>query len=176
MRTTLRSLAGTVLAGAALATTSLAALAVPAHAGAQHAVFPEEYDDTWTMDADENMCGPWPATLHEVRTGSYRIVAAPGGQVDGEFHVNGVINGLIELDPDADGPLPTYTGTYREKVNGVIYSEDGEDAERVAQFRLRTVARADDGSTLKLVLSGKVTVNAKGRVASQREVASCVIA
>ena len=82
------------------------------------------------------------------------------------------IDGLIELDPDADGPLPTFVGTYREKVNGVVYGEDGE---RVVQFRLRTVARADDGSTLKLALSGKVTVNAKGRVASQREVASCVI-
>lgn len=167
MRTTLRSLAGTALAGAALTV-----LAVPAHAGAQHAVLPEEYDDTWTMDAEENMCGPWPATLHEARTGSYRIVEAPGGQVDGEFHINGVVNGVIELDPDAQGPLPTYTGTYREKVNGVVYGEDGE---RVVQFRLRTVARADDGSTLKLVLSGKVTVNAKGGVATAREVASCVI-
>lgn len=167
MRTTLRSLIGT-----ALATAALTALTVPANAGAQHSVLPEEYDDTWTMDADENMCGPWPATLHEVRSGSYRIVEAPGGQVDGEFHVNGVINGLIELDPDADGPLPTYVGTYREKVNGVVYGEDGE---RVVQFRLRTVARADDGSTLKLALGGKVTVNGQGRVASQREVASCVI-
>lgn len=167
MRTTLRTQLGT-----ALATTALAALALPANAGAQHSVYVEEYDDTWTMAADENSCGPWPATMHEVRSGRYRIVEAPGGQVDGEMHVNGVVDGWFALDPDSDGPLPTYVGTYREKANGIFFGDDGE---RVGQYRLRSVASADDGSTLKLVLKGKLTVNAKGRVTSQREVSSCVI-
>jgi len=60
------------------------------------------------------------------------------GQVAGELHVNGVIDGLVELIPD-DPALPTYAGTYREKVDGVVtsFSDEG-DVERIGQFRLRS--------------------------------------
>jgi hypothetical protein len=163
----------TTLVTTALATATWVALAAPATAGgAQHAVYVEEFDDTWTMSAEENSCGPWPGTLHEIRHGEYRIVAARGGQIDGEYHVNGVVDGWFALDPDSDGPLPTYVGTYREKATGVFFGEDGE---RVGQYRLRSVARSEDGGTLRLVLKGKRTVNANGTVATEREISSCEI-
>ena len=107
----------TVLATTALLT-SLATSTATA-APAEHFTFDESYDGRTRIAAEENSCGPWAATLHEVRSGSYRIVAAPGGQVPGEVHVNGAVDGLVELVPD-DPSLPTYTGSYREKANAVI--------------------------------------------------------
>ena len=102
MFTTTRTLVGT-----AVVTGVVSALATPAHAaGAQHAVYVEEFDGVWHTDADENACGPWQSTMHEVRHGAYKIVQAPGGQTDGEYHVNGAVDGWFELDPDSDGPLP----------------------------------------------------------------------
>lgn len=142
-------------------------------AGAQHFTFVEEFDETYAIPADENSCAAADGVLHEVRHGTYDITAAPGGQVAGELHVNGAVDGYVELDPDGSGPLPTYTGTYREKANVIVVSEN--DDTRVAQYRLRTRASAPDGSTLLLVLSGKLTVSAQGVTTVSRDVGSCTI-
>lgn len=153
---------------------ALAGLAAPATAApAQHVLLPEQYDGSEHVAADENACGPWAATLHEVREGGYKLVAAPGGQQPGEVHLNGSISGLVELLPDDSG-LPSYTGSYREKVNGIFLgTEDGEDVLRVAHYRLRVPLTGSDGSTLTLVLSGKVTVDGHGRTVVARDVQTC---
>jgi hypothetical protein len=97
----------------------------------------------------------------------------PGGQVPPETHLNGAIDGLVELVPD-DPTLPTYTGTYREKVNGVLTAGSLEDdALRVGQYRLTTRLAGSDGSSLVLRLSGKLTVNAQGTVAVTRDSFGC---
>jgi len=88
-------------------------------------------------------------------------------------HVNGAIDGHIELVPD-DPTLPTYTGDYREKVNGVVTeSTDEGDLERVGQYRLRSTLRGTDGSTLSLRLSGKTTLDANGVLRVQRDTFTC---
>ena len=116
MRRTIITLAGLALVAFA------APGATPAHAaGAEHVIEPEDYDEVEHFDAGEGFCVDWAGSFHEVRHGAYRLLTAPGGQVTGETHVNGVIAGLVELVPDDPG-LPTYTGSYREKVTGCHHS------------------------------------------------------
>lgn len=160
-----------ILAGAlALVCTTVG----PASArGAVHEFQAEHYDATEPFAAGEGPCVPWAGSFHEVRDGGYRIVRPPGGQLAGEFHVNGLIHGFVELVPE-DPSLPTYSGTYREKVNAVATSlTDEGDVSRVAQYRLRSTLRGTDGSSLDLRLSGKMTVNANGRVVVSRDVFTC---
>ena len=141
--------------------------------GAEHAFLIEDYNAYEHFAPGDGPCVSWAGTFHEVRSGGYRLVTAPGGQAEGEFHLNGVINGLVELIPDAAG-LPTYSGTYREKVNAVVtsFSEEG-DTSRVSQYRLGSTLRGTDGSTLNLRLSGKFTMNANGVVVVSRDTFTC---
>lgn len=69
---------------------------------------------------------------------------------------------------------PTYSGDYREKVNGIVteFTDEG-DVERVAQYRLRSTLEGTDGSSFELRLSGKVTVNANGVATVERETFTC---
>lgn len=145
--------------------------AVPASAaGAEHAFIFEDYDASEHFASDDGPCVSWPGTFHEVRSGGYRLVAPPGE--DAVLHVNGVINGKVELIPD-DAALPTYSGTYREKVNAVLTTGEEGDVERVSQYRLRSTLHGTDGSTLSLRLSGKLTMNADGIVVVSRDTFSC---
>jgi hypothetical protein len=141
--------------------------------GAEHAFLIEDYNAYEHFASGDGPCVSWPGTFHEVRSGGYRLVTAPGGRDEGEFHVNGVIDGHVELIPD-DAALPTYSGTYREKVNGVVTGfTEQDDISRVAQYRLRSTLRGTDGSTLHLVLSGKLAMNANGVVVVSRDIYTC---
>jgi hypothetical protein len=157
----------------AIALVGVVAGPASAAGGAEHAFLIEDYNAYEHFVPGDGPCVSWPGTFHEVRSGGYRLVTAPGGQVEGEFHVNGVIDGLVELIPDAAG-LPTYSGTYREKVNAAVtsFTEEGDTA-RVSQYRLRSTLRGTDGSTIDLRLSGKFTMNANGLVVVSRDVFTC---
>jgi hypothetical protein len=164
----------TLIGSAVLIAGGSAVAAVPADAaGAEHGFYPEDYDAYEHFDAGDGPCVDWAGRFHEVRNGGYRLVAPPGGRDPDELHVNGLVDGMVELIPD-DGSLPTYTGVYREKVNGVVteFSDEG-DVERVAQYRLRSTLHGTDGSSLSLRLSGKITVNANGVATVERDVFSC---
>ena len=153
----------------------LSTAVAPAHAGgAVHQTYPESYDATEHFAAGEGFCVPWAGSFREVRSGQYKLVTAPGGQVAGETHINGVIAGSVTLTPD-DPALPTYSGSYREKVNGVLIgiTPGGNDVTRVGQYRLRSTLRGTDGSTLDLRLAGKMTMNAKGVVTVSRDTFTC---
>ena len=172
MRAMRRNLAARLAAAAVLVPVS-AVLAPPAAAApATHDVWTEEYDATEAFAAGEHPCVEWAGTFREVRSGSYRLLWS-GGHGDGELHVNGVVHGSVELVPDEEG-LPTYTGTYREKLNAVVLevTEEG-DALRVGQYRLRGVLEGSDGSTLTLTMSGKMTTTPSGRVVVSRDHFSC---
>jgi hypothetical protein len=167
-------LAGTVMTlAAAIAPAWSAPAGTTGTGGATVTFVPEDYDAWEHFDAGEGFCVPWAGSFHEVRHGGYRIVAPPGGQLPGEIHVNGVVDGLVELVPD-DTRNPTYAGTYREKVNGVVVSVSSEeDVERVGQYRLASTLHGSDGSTLHLRLAGKVTVNGRGRVVLSHDELTC---
>lgn len=162
------------LCAAVLAATITFASAGAADAGASHETYTESYDGSFTMTAEENPCGAWAATIHEVRSGSIKLVTAPGGREEGEYHVNGVIEGTIEIVP-ADPTLPTYSGGFREKINGVItgFDPDEGDLARVAQYRLRSRLTADGGQRLILTLSGKITVAGTGAMVVSRDALTC---
>jgi hypothetical protein len=156
-------------------TIGLGAAVVPADAGgAVHETYPESYDATEHFAAGEGFCVPWAGSFREIRSGQYKLVASPGGQVPDEIHINGAIAGSVTLTPD-DPRLPTYSGSYREKVNGVLtgIDENGNDVTRVSQYRLRSTLRGTDGSTLSLRLSGKMTMNAQGVLTVSRDTFSC---
>ena len=159
---------------AALALGLSTAIAPAFAGGAVHETVPEQYDATEHFAAGEGFCVPWAMSFREVRNGQYKLVMAPGGREPSEFHINGVIAGSITLTPD-DPAHPTYFGTYREKVNGVIAGTDDEgfDVERVAQYRLRSTLRGTDGTTLAVRLSGKLTTNAQGVVTVSRDTFTC---
>ena len=160
-------------------TTVLAALvlvvgtAASAGAGASHEFWPEGYDASEHFGAGEGPCVPWAGTFHEVRSGGYKVVMPPGGREPGEVHINGTILGSVELVPD-DASLPSYAGQYREKVNAIAteFTDEG-DVLRVGQYRLRSTLAGTDGSTLALLLAGKVTVNANGVATVSRDVFTC---
>lgn len=162
---------GPALTAAALAFGTIGAAGA---SPAQHEVFEESYAGSEQLSAADNPCGAWAGTFHEVRSGSYRILTAPGGQVEGEFHVNGAVDGQVELHPD-DPALPAYAGSYREKVNAIVtgFDEEEGDLTRVAQFRLRIPLVGSDGSSLVLSLAGKLTRNAAGEVVVSRETMTC---
>ena len=142
-------------------------------AGAEHAFYPESWDAYEHFGAGDSLCVSWAGTFHEVRHGGYRLLAAPGGQVPGEIHINGVVNGSVELVPD-DASLPTYSGSYREKLDGILIGSDDEgDVERIGQFRLRSTLRGTDGSSLVLAMSGKITVNGQGTLVVERDSFTC---
>jgi hypothetical protein len=75
-----------------------------------------------------------------------------------------VIAGFVEYIPH-DTYLPTYAGTYQEKLNGVLLELSFEDDQsRIAQFRLQSQQAGTDGSSLRLTMSGKLTLNGNGYV------------
>lgn len=165
-------IAAGVLAGSLLGTGLAPGLdSAATAAGAVRFFVPEEFDGTQHMNADDNLCGPWAGTLHEIRHGGYDVLLPPGGQTAGEAHINGAVDGWVQLTPD-DPALPTYTGRYREKVAGVL-TDPENDQFRTSHFSLRDRLTGSDGSTLTLVIAGKVTVNANGDVVVERSTESC---
>ena len=110
-----------------LSTVALAALpiivGVPASAApATHDVYAEEYDAYEQFAAgDAEPCVSWAGTFHEVRSGEIQLITVTSGPQAGEVHLNGVIAGYIEYIPD-DTSLPTYSGTYRAKLNGSCWN------------------------------------------------------
>jgi hypothetical protein len=165
---------GRLAAAAALAVATLTVASPALAAGAQRVSLPEEWDAVEHFDAGEGPCVDWPGSFHEVRHGTYDLTLPPGGQVFGEVHLNGAVDGYVELVPD-DPALPTYTGTYREKVTGVFVGVDegGEDLLRVGHYALAVKLSGSDGSTLWLRLSGHITLDASGRAVVARDNYSC---
>ena len=158
-----------LLSAVALAALPIA-LGVPATAApATHDVYIEQYDAYEQFAAgDAEPCVSWAGTFHEVRSGEIQLITVTSGPQAGEVHLNGVIAGFIEYIPD-DPSLPTYSGTYSEKLNGVLLELTFEDdQERISQFRLRGELVGTDGSSLRMAMSGKVTRNGNGDVVVDR--------
>jgi hypothetical protein len=163
----------TATIASALALPALVVGATPAVAApAQHDVFVEEYDEYLPFAAGEGPCVDWAGTLHEVRSGEFKVLTPGGVRHPDEFHANGVVDGLVELIPD-DPTLPSYSGTFREKANAIGTVTEAGDELRIAQYRVRSVLTGTDGSRLTLSLAGKITVNGHGDLVVDRYEFSC---
>jgi hypothetical protein len=164
----------TAVLAAALVAPALAIGVLPAAgAPAQHDVFVEEYDAYEPFTAGENPCVDWAGTFHEVRSGQGKLLSPGGARHPDEVHVNGVVDGFVELIPD-DATFPSYSGTYREKLNGLVTISDETEDLRIAHYRLSSVLTGTDGSRLTMVLWGKITVNGRGDVVISRDEFTCV--
>ena len=62
-------------------------------------VYVEEYDGTTALRAGENMCADYAGTEHEVRSGSYALMAPGIGPRGAELKVRGAIDGFIQITP-----------------------------------------------------------------------------
>jgi hypothetical protein len=158
-----------LLAALAIAVMPLAVAAPASAAAAAHDVYVQDYDAYEQFAAGgAEPCVSWSGTVHEVRSGEIQLVTINSGPQAGEVHLNGVIAGFIELIPD-DTSLPTYSGTYREKLTGVLLELSFDaDNERISQFRLRGELVGTDGTTLSMAMSGKVTRNGNGDIVVDR--------
>lgn len=155
---------------AVLATFPLLLAAPVAAEPAQHAFSPESFDASEHWAASDNPCGSYSATFHEVRTGGFKLVITK----DGVLHANGAVDGHVDITPD-DPALPSYSGDYREKAGAVVIGTDaqGNDVTKVSHYRLRVPLVGTDGSTLSLVLAGKVTLNGRGDTVVSRDSLAC---
>lgn len=143
-------------------------------APATHDVLVEDYNayEPFAAGAGEP-CVPWAGTFHEERYGEIELVTVNSGPQAGEVHLNGAIAGFVGFIPD-DTSLPTYTGTYREKLNGVLLELGfDDDQSRIAQFRLRSRLTCTDGASLQLAMSGKLTLNGNGHIVVDRVGFTC---
>ena len=150
-------------------------IAVPATAApAAHDVYVESYDATESFGAgDAEPCVPWAGTFREVRTGEVKLVTISTGPHTGEVHLTGVIDGFIEYSP-GDVAMPTYSGPYREKLDGYLHELSiDSDSERISQFHLRGVLSGTDGTSLTIVMTGKLTINANGTLTVDRSDFTC---
>ena len=119
-------------------------LAPASAAPAQHDVYDATFDGTEHFTADENFCGPWATTFHEVRAGQIKIVIPPGGQQPGDSPTASWM-GASTWSRTTRGCRHTAGPTGR--TNAVITSIiDETDTVRVAQFRVRSTLRGTDGS------------------------------
>lgn len=141
-------------------------------APAQHFAFPEAYEGTLPFAAGENRCVAYAGTMHEVREGSYRLLATGTGTRSTELKVVGTVQGSIEIAPADAAAGPSYTGSYREHVAGWLTDPDS-DAFRVVQFHLIGRLDGSDGSSLQLRSTLKVTVRPDGTTAVSRQEDSC---
>lgn len=105
-------------------------------------------------------------------SGQARLLSPGGTRHPDEVHLNGAVDGFVELIPD-DATLPSYSGTYREKLTGLVTISEETDDLRIAQYRLRSTLTGTDGSRLTLSLSGKITVNGRGDVVISRDAFTC---
>ena len=172
MRHPLRLAALTAVAALAVLPVTIAAPASAAPAA--HDVYVENYDATESFGpGDAEPCVPWAGTFREVRTGEVNLVTVSTGPHSGEVHLTGIIDGFIEYTP-REASQPTYSGPYREKLNGYLHEFSFDSAsERISQFRLRGTLSGTDGTSLTIVMSAQLTINANGALTVDRSDFTC---
>ena len=163
----LRAAAGAALAASLLLGSN--AWAAPA----QHLdPYLESYDGTVSFEAGGNSCVAYAGKEHEVREGSYRLMATGSGARSAELKVVGTVHGSYEITPTVEGAGPSYKGSYREHAVGWL-TDPENDQFRVVQFHLIGRLTGSDGSSLQLRSTLKVTVRPDGTTVVYRQAESC---
>ena len=135
-------------------------------------VYVEEYDGTTAFDAGENMCVDYAGTEHEVRSGSYALMAPGVGPRSAELKVRGAVDGFIEIKPTNPADGPSYAGTYSERVVGWLTDPD-TDTFRVAHLRLHGRLGGSDGTSVMFEGTFKVTLKPDGTAVVDRQSITC---
>ena len=135
-------------------------------------VYVEEFDGTTPFGEGENECVDYAGTQHEVRSGSYHLMAPGTGRRSAELKVRGAIDGYLEITPTEPTDGPSYAGTYSERVVGWLTDPD-TDTFRVAHFRLHGRLAGSDGSSVVFESTLKVTMKPDGTAVVDRQSSTC---
>ena len=135
-------------------------------------VYVEEFDGTKPFGVGENMCVDYAGTEHEVRSGSYALMAPGNGPRSTELKVRGAVDGFIEIKPTKSSDGPSYAGTYSERVVGWLTDPD-TDTFRVVSFRLQGRLAGSDGTSVVFESTFKVTMKPDGTAVVERQSESC---
>jgi hypothetical protein len=135
-------------------------------------VYIEEFDGTRSFGVGENMCVDYAGTEHEVRSGSYALMAPGNGPRSTELKVRGAVVGFIEIKPTDSSDGPSYAGTYSERVVGWLTDPD-TDTFRLVNFRLQGRLAGSDGTSVVFKITSKVTMKPDGTAVVERQSTTC---
>ncbi len=135
-------------------------------------VYVEEFEGTTGFGVGENKCVEYAGTEHEIRSGSFSLMALGTGPRSAELKVRGAIDGFIEIKPTKPTDGPSYAGTYSERVVGWLTDPDN-DTFRVAHFRLHGRLAGSDGSSVVFESTLKVTMKPDGTAVVDRQSSTC---
>ena len=135
-------------------------------------VYVEKFEGTKPFLPGENMCVDYAGTEHEVRSGSYALMAPGNGPRSTELKVRGAVDGFIEIKPTDSSDGPSYAGTYSERVVGWLTDLE-PDTFRVGNFRLQGRLAGSDGTSVVFKITFKVTMKPDGTAVVERQSTTC---
>ncbi len=121
---------------------------------------------------DFDGCLPYAnGSIYEYRSYHVKVSTFVAGPRQGQVQFTGVTTGNFVISPAAGASGPLYTGAYREKFAGMGASLDSP---QVSSFTLPITAAGSDGSTIKLMMHGHVTLTPSGELKVGKFDARCV--
>jgi hypothetical protein len=110
--------------------------------------------------SSEGPCVDYAGTLTENRVADAVIVVHDRGALTDQFHLTFIVTATFFLDPDDPADGPAYSGTYTERGTGFLNASTEE--ELTSTFQLVASATGSDGSPLRFLLRGHITVTPGG--------------
>ncbi len=115
-------------------------------------------------------CLPFSGTSREYRDLDAKLVI----HEDGETHIDFTVQATFTLTPDDPSLWPSYSGSYREQGAGrALLTPEGE-VDVVFSFHLQPSATGTDGSQVRALLKGHVTVTPDGTVRVATDTLRCI--
>jgi len=158
-----------------------AALAVLGTSGAAHAAsavthleIHESEVSVSAFDAGDEpgrgACLPFSGTSTEYRDLDAKLVI----HEDGETHIEFTVQATFTLTPDDPSRWPSYSGSYREQGAGRAFLTPQGEVPVVLSFHLQPSATGTDGSQVRALLKGHVTVTPDGTVRVATDTLRCI--
>jgi hypothetical protein len=115
-------------------------------------------------------CLPFSGTSTEYRTLDAKLLT----HEDGQTHIEFTVLSTFTLTPNDPSRWPSYSGSYREQGAGrVLITPEGQ-VDEVFSFHLQPSATGTDGSQVRALLKGHVTVTPDGTVRVTTDTLQCI--
>jgi hypothetical protein len=153
---------------------ALAASATPASGAAAvtHLTLQEHEVSTDHFEAGDGICVDYAGTLVEDRELDADAVLHDRGALAGVANLTFTVRADFSISPDDPADGPAYTGTYVEGGAGSV--DTATDEGRAATYHVVASATGSDGSTLRFLLRGHVTLTPDATVHADRDQLTCV--
>ncbi len=147
--------------------------AAPARAAENVSHYTISFSEGSTMPVDDfDGCLPYAnGSIYEHRSYDIKVTEFVDGPRQGQVQFTGVAIGDFVISPAAGESGLVYTGVYREKFAGMGTSLDSP---RVISFTLPITATGSDGSTIKMMMHGHVTLTPSGELKVEKFDARCI--